>query len=165
MSNDNPYAMPQHTDKHPQEPQNPENVQPSPTPTPSAAEWILANFQNEPSQTSPGSNSQAPHASSPNPGTMNAPKDLSVAYAFLCFLGIFGAHKFYLGQQTQGWIYLGAWLASALLSIAGVGLIIFLVLMVMIYADIRTMQEQLERSARGEKFADPFEFLKKTFNS
>lgn len=165
MSNDNPYAMPQHADKHPQEPQNPADEQPSPESTPRPAEGHPAGFHNDPSHTYPGPSIQAPYASSPNSGAANTPKDLSVAYAFLCFLGVFGGHKFYLGQQTQGWIYLGAWLASALLSIAGVGLIIFLFLMVMIYADIRTMQEQLERSARGEKFADPFEFLKKTFNS
>lgn len=171
MSNDNPYGIPQNASEPPlaKDPVTPRAEPASPVEPPSASPQGSA-YQVPPQ----GSNYQVPPQAYPNPGyapgpqgvyqpTPQKPRELSIAYAFLYFLGIFGGHKFYLGQTAQGWMYLGAFLAAGILSVVGIGFLITLFMMVMIYADIRTMDEQLQRSEHGEKFTNVFEFLKKAF--
>ncbi len=43
-------------------------------------------------------------------------KSRSVAGLFAFFLGIFGAHDFYLGRRRQGWIHLGLVLAGIVVA-------------------------------------------------
>lgn len=92
------------------------------------------------------------------------------SYAWLYFLGVFGAHKFYMRQQMQGLAYAGFFLAIVVLNILPLigGLIFFvgiIALYVSIYSDIRTMREQIDRSNAGETFSIPqqMEFVKKAF--
>lgn len=99
------------------------------------------------------------------------PKNLETAYAYLLFLGLFGGHKFYMGQNTLGNIYLVIGLVFVVflgLPIIGsfFGFFVFLGLMANLYADVRTMREQLERSSRGEEFTidTQMEFFSKAFS-
>lgn len=94
-------------------------------------------------------------------------KDFTIAYAFLVFLGIFGGHKFYLGQTAHGIAYLGLWLISAvLLTSVGIGYLMMLGLYLLMYTDARTIPEQVERTNMGEDFtiAHISEFFKKGFS-
>jgi TM2 domain-containing membrane protein YozV len=48
---------------------------------------------------------------------MAGPKDYSVAWILLTFLGVFGVHRFYLGKWSTGILYL------ATVGLFGIGLI------------------------------------------
>ena len=109
----------------------------------------------------------------PQPGghfpAAQKPLVLETAYAFLCFLWIFGAHKFYLRQTMQGVAYLGAWVAMLIISgVLGsfIGFLGYLAIAVSVYGDIRTLKEQVDRSNNGEVFpvASQLNFVKKAFN-
>ncbi|MBC9705779.1 MAG: TM2 domain-containing protein [Enterococcus sp.] len=100
------------------------------------------------------------------------PKTMETAFAYLFFLGLFGGHKFYMGQNALGNIYLIVGLVFFVflgLPIIGTffGFFVFLGLMANLYADIRTMREQLDRSERGEKFTvnTQAEFFTKAFSN
>ncbi len=84
------------------------------------------------------------------------PKELKIAYTLLCFFGVFGAHKFYMGQTTHGFIYLvTAFVTLITASISVLVFISFLGLVGLLFAtfvDCMTLQEQMERSEAGEKF-------------
>lgn len=150
------YGAPQ------QPPVPPQNSSPYATPqTPQGQPQANAPYTN-PYQTLQGS--QGGHFPA-----AQKPLVVETAYAFLCFLWIFGAHKFYLRQTMQGVAYLGAWVATLIISaVLGnfLGFLGWLAIAASAYADIRTMKEQVERSNRGEVFPVPsqLEFIKKAFN-
>lgn len=159
----------------PQSTQNGYSAPPAPQAPPSAynatqgQECVQDAYSGAPSQpyAAPQSGAQQGYATPqyPSPGYTYAPrpKDMTVAYAWVYFLGLFGAHKFYMGQGMQGGIYLGITLASFVLSFLGIGFLITVFMLFMMYADIRTMPEQIARSNNGEQFSNLFEFLKKAF--
>lgn len=114
----------------------------------------------------------APYNAPPAPPIPPQPKTMETAFAYLFLLGLFGGHKFYMGQNTLGNVYLIVGLVFVVflgLPIIGsfFGFFVFLGLLANLYADIRTMREQLERSARGEEFTvdTQMEFFAKAFSS
>lgn len=124
----------------------------------------------DPSGQVPPAYSPPPYAPA-GPPPPAKPKNLETAYAYLFFLGLFGGHKFYMGQNNLGNIYLIVGLVFTVfigLPIIGsfFGFFIFGGLLANLYADIRTMREQLERSARGEEFTfdTQTEFFAKAFS-
>lgn len=113
-----------------------------------------------------------PHYPSAAPPAPPKPKTMEVAFAHLFFLGLFGGHKFYMGQKKLGEIYLIVgiifFVFMGLPIIATFfGFFIFIGLLANLYVDIRTMREQLERSERGEEFTfdTQVEFFSKVFGS
>lgn len=159
------YGAPQQPPVAPQQAQNP-----SPAPQGQSPYSAPPQPQGQPQNQAPYNN---PYQQ--NGGYFPAaqkPLVVETAYAFLYFLGIFGGHKFYLRQTMQGVAYLGTWLAVVILgNLPVIGSLIFLAgivaLGVSIYADIRTMKEQVERSTAGETFAvlpTQMAFIKKAFN-
>lgn len=78
-----------------------------------------------------------------------ARKDFTIAYALLYFLGMFGAHKFYLRQSTNAVIYIGAYLVFSMLTLVFIGWLGVAFMLVMIYADIRTLPWQTEEIKAG----------------
>lgn len=115
----------------------------------------------------PASGYEVPAYTPPAP---SAPKTMETAFAFLFFLGFFGGHKFYMGQSTLGLIYLlvGVGVMSVL-SIPFIGQVfgvLFVVaLLLNLYADIRTMRDQLSISEMGKQLSidDQIQFFKRAF--
>lgn len=92
------------------------------------------------------------------------PIDMTVSYAWLFFLGVFGAHKFYMGNNKAGFIYLATTIASSFLTIIGIGFFLYVGILFMIYADIRTMPEQVDEANAGRQNPSLFVWIQKAFN-
>lgn len=121
-------------------------------------------------QTPPTAPNQGPSQNGAFPAPVK-PLVVETSYAWLYFFGTVGAHKFYMRQSMQGIAYAGVFLAVLILNVIPIigGLISFvgfIALYLSLYADIRTMREQVERSNAGQTFAIPqqLEFVKKAFN-
>ena len=156
------------------QPQQPVNPPQSPYSVPQQQPQAQAPYGAPQAQTPPpvANPYQNPYKNQQQAGGFPAvqkPLVLETAYAYLCFLGFIGGHKFYLRQTMQGVAYLGAWILIAVLSgVVGsfIGFLGWLAIAVAVYADIRTMKEQVDRSNNGEVFPVPaqVDFIKKAFN-
>lgn len=92
------------------------------------------------------------------------PIDMTVSYAWLFFLGAVGGHKFYMGNTKAGFIYLATTIISSLLSIIGIGFFLYVGILFMVYADIRTMPEQVDEANAGRQNPSLFVWIQKAFN-
>lgn len=83
--------------------------------------------------------------------------NLETSYAWLYFLGSFGAHKYYMKQTGLWFWYPLSFVILALFNLVPIiGPLIYIVGLVAfvlnIYVDIRTMKEQISRVESGEVF-------------
>lgn len=62
-------------------------------------------------------------------------KNKIVAALLAFFLGGFGVHKFYLGYNTAGFIMLGAWVVSFMLTFLIIGIIPLMILGVIAFVE------------------------------
>lgn len=122
--------------------------------------------QNQPPQNFNGQPQNQWNQNPQGQGFTVAPKsvDMTVSYAWLFFLGTLGAHKFYMGNNKAGALYLATAIVSGLLSVIGIGFILYVGLFVMIYADIRTMPEQVDEVNAGHQNPNLFVWAKKAFS-
>lgn len=117
---------------------------------------------------SPTSDTTRPTIGLPEGVRHQKPKELRIAYTLLCFLGVFGAHKFYMNQKTHGIIYLVTALVSLMtVQLASFGFVSFIgfsALVLFTFIDCMTLPEQLERSESGEQFKalEIIDFAKKS---
>lgn len=116
---------------------------------------------------------QSPYAYQQNAYQQNAyqsaqgfvrPVDMTVSYVWTFFLGAFGAHKFYMGKTKEAVIYLVATLLSGILSFLGIGFLIGIFMIFMLYSDLRTMPEQVDEANSGQHSQNPFIWLQKAFS-
>ena len=63
-------------------------------------------------------------------------KSVGIAYLLWFFLGMFGAHRFYLGRTTSAVIILVLTIVSIFLTFVGIGLITILIPSIWVLIDI-----------------------------
>lgn len=68
--------------------------------------------------------------------SIHPPKSIGVAYLLWFFLGMLGAHRFYLGRTGTGITILVLTIASSILSFIGIGFFIFLIPAVWVFIDL-----------------------------
>lgn len=69
-----------------------------------------------------------------------------VAYILLLLFGIFGGHKFYLGNIKGGILYIFLFIAGAIGAFLGIGLVLFAVLLVLLLIDFFTLPKQVAKA-------------------
>jgi len=73
-------------------------------------------------------------------------KSTNFAYALLLLVGIFGGHKFYLGNIKGGILYLSLFVGAGLLMKSIVGLILFVLFMILLLIDFVTLPAQIAKA-------------------
>lgn len=106
---------------------------------------------NSPGQ--PGSYNQNSGHNQPGPYNQNIiianQKSIAIAYVLWFFLGWLGAHKFYLGQTTQGISYLILTGLFWTTSLFGIGFLFGLLLCIALLIDLFTIPGRVDRVNRG----------------
>lgn len=78
-------------------------------------------------------------------------KSMVVAYLLWAFLGTLGAHWFYLGHTTRGWLYIATLIVGFITTILLIGiLILFLFSLVLLIDIVRIYSETNKINAKTE---------------
>jgi TM2 domain-containing membrane protein YozV len=131
--------MPQQPVQQPPAPQPPMPQYGAPAPYPQPAPYGQVPAQ-------PGWPAAAPGAFPGAPMAMARPyKESTVAWLLWVFLGMFGAHHFYLGNTNRGIAYAIGWVASAVTTFIVVGFFGFLALFILWIIDAAQMTNRLQQ--------------------
>lgn len=90
-----------------------------------------------------------PHAPYQQNIIMVNQKSALLAYVLWLFTGGFGGHKFYLGQTTQGFCYLGLTIIGWLTSFIGIGFLFLGVLLIALLIDLFIIPARVDKVNRG----------------